>query len=738
MEFSLTEEQAALLETYERFFGRECSPARVRAAEPLGLDAELWKRLCATDVLTMALPPEAGGAGAGLVELTLACEAQGRAAAPVPLVEAAVATRLLARLAKGEIAARCATGNSLATLAVQPGVSGHCTAVPAGAVADVVVGLDRDELVACGPPPAGPPGGPATLGSAPVADRSLRGDGAGPRQVLAHGPSAAAEFDLAVSEWMVLTAAALVGVGHGALGLGVGYARERRQFGVPIGSFQSIAHRLADAATGIEGARLLARHAAWMADRGLDPAGGLARMAFGFAAEAAQEAASVALHIHGGYGFILEYDVQLYYRRAKAWALVAGDPTRLQRSVGELIAAGRYEPAAFAARVGPSSAAFRREAQAFVVEHVTPDTAERAHRSGTMHDWDLHRALAHRGWLTASWPVELGGQGRHPADVMALLDELARVEAPFDGWVTTMSACGALIAKGSEEQRRTVLPAVAAGEAIIALGFSEPESGSDVAAAATRAVRDGDGWVINGQKMFTSLAHEARWVLLLTRTNADVAKHRGLTVFLVPLDSAGIEIQPVRTLGGERTNITFYTDVRVGDDARVGAVDGGWEVVLAALAFERGSAFGAIPSFLGTARLVLEEAADWVRRTTDGPANLLDDPLVQVRLGRAATAYEVARLLGYRSLDAAANGGIPDVEAAQAKLFAAESLQAICSDLLDMLGQDGLIAWGEPGAPGGGLFEHAFRHAPVTTIYGGTSEIMRTIVADRGLRLPRG
>jgi alkylation response protein AidB-like acyl-CoA dehydrogenase len=388
-------------------------------------------------------------------------------------------------------------------------------------------------------------------------------------------------------------------------------------------------------------------------------------------------------------------------------------------------------------RFPANAESFRAEARQFVAEHATHEVVERAYRTGTMHDWGLHRALGERGFLAGSWPEADGGQGRSVFEMMVLLDELNRAGAPLDGWVVTMSAANTIRILGTEEQRRTVLPAVVAGEALIAIGFSEPDSGSDVASARTKAVQDGDEWIINGQKMFTTMAHEARWVFLLTRTDPEVPKHLGLTVFLVPLDSPGIEVQAVHTLGWERTNITFYTDVRVDDRWRVGHVNGGWDVILASLAFERGSEFGAGSSFLGVSGLVLDGAVRWALEA-HGVDRLEEvDTLTRERIGRAATEYEVACLLNYRSNWLAEAGHIPDTEGAMAKLFASESLQRSCSDLLDLVGVDGVRQFGDPDAPAGGELEHAYRHATVTTIYGGSSEIMRGIIARRALGLPR-
>ena len=383
----------------------------------------------------------------------------------------------------------------------------------------------------------------------------------------------------------MLTAGALVGLAGAALELGVEYAKQRQQFGVPIGSFQALAHRLADVATAVEGAQLLAREAAWAADEGEADAVALARMAFLFAARAAQDTTAAALHVHGGYGFTLEYDVQLYLRRAKAWPLALGDPRRGTLHLADALfgPVGGRRRGLMDFRLGERSDAFRDEVRAFLREHFRPEMVERAHDTGTSHNWEFHRALGAQGWIAASWPEEYGGQGRDPMEMTAMRDELRLAGVPTDGLGQTIMIARTLRAVGTDEQKQRFIPPALAGEIIFALGYTEPDSGSDVAAAKTRAVRDGDEWVIDGQKMFTTLAHEATYVFLLTRTNPDVPKHQGLTMFLVPLDSPGVEIHPVHTMGGERTNATFYTGVRVPDSLRVGEVDGGWDVMTVAL-----------------------------------------------------------------------------------------------------------------------------------------------------------
>ena len=383
-------------------------------------------------------------------------------------------------------------------------------------------------------------------------------------------------------------------------------------------------------------------------------------------------------------------------------------------------------------RLGERSDAFRDEVRAFLSAHFGPEMVERAHETGTSHNWEFHRALGAQGWIAASWPEEFGGQGRDPMEMTALRDELRMAGVPTDGLGQTIMIARTLRAVGTEEQKQQFIPPALAGEILFALGYTEPDSGSDVAAAKTRAVRDGDEWVIDGQKMFTTLAHEATYVFLLTRTNPDVPKHKGLTMFLVPLDAPGVEIHPVHTMGGERTNATFYSGVRVPDSMRVGDVDGGWDVMTVALTFERGG------FALSEADRVWQQTVDWATTTRrpDG-TRVIDDPLVRERLAFMRMHDEVARLLALRCSYVAATGALPGVEGSMHKLFYAESMTADADELVDMLGVDGVLSHGDPEAPVDGWVEHLYRHAAVTTIYGGTSEVQRDIIASRGLGLPR-
>ena len=375
----------------------------------------------------------------------------------------------------------------------------------------------------------------------------------------------------------------------------------------------------------------------------------------------------------------------------------------------------------------------REAARAWVKRHVDPDLAEQQYRTGTHQSMELHRQLAKDGILGAGWPREYGGSDTDTGYARAVLDEISSAGVYTDGWATTQMVIRTISHVGTEEQKKELIGRALGGELMIALGYSEPDSGSDVAAAKTRAVRDGDEWVINGQKMFTSTAQVSTHVFVLARTNPEVPKHKGLTMFLVPTDVAGFELQPIYTLGGQRTNATFYSELRVPDSLRIGAVDEGWRVMRVALVYERGGGGrGAAGPTLA------EKVAAWAMSRDRGDGTTYyDDPRNRERLARIATEEEVGRLLGIRVRWMNDNGEMPGVEGSMSKLYGSEAAQRHYGELLDMLGPEGILQPGAPGAPLEGDLEHHFRSTVVGTIYGGASEIQREIIAEGRLGLPR-
>jgi len=320
-----------------------------------------------------------------------------------------------------------------------------------------------------------------------------------------------------------------------------------------------------------------------------------------------------------------------------------------------------------------------------------------------------------------------------PGFAHAVFDAIFEAELLYDGWTTTNMVIRTIQHVGTEDQKKAIIPAALRGEILIALGYTEPDSGSDAAAAKTRAVRDGEEWVIDGQKMFTSTAQMCSHVFVLTRTNLEVPKHKGLTLFLVPTDEDGFDLRPIYTLGGQRTNATFYTEMRVPDSARIGGTDEGWSVMRVALTYERGSGGrgGGGPS-------LAQKVASWVQQSgSEFDLSYKDDPVLRERLARIAIDEEVGRVLGLRVRWLSESGGLPGVEGSMHKLFTTEASQRHYSDLVDLLGAHGVLQPGAEGAPMEGEVEAHFRSTVVSTIYGGASEIQRDIIAERRLGLPK-
>jgi alkylation response protein AidB-like acyl-CoA dehydrogenase len=378
----------------------------------------------------------------------------------------------------------------------------------------------------------------------------------------------------------------------------------------------------------------------------------------------------------------------------------------------------------------PANQEFRARVREFFAQHVTDEVKADVRRTGTTHSSSLAAALARTGWLAASWPEEYGGRNADPLQLMILAEEATLAEAPWGSITMTAKVSRVITQLGSDFQRREIVPRALAGEVLICLGYTEPESGSDIAAARTSARREGDDWIISGQKVFTSLANVSTHVFLLTRTDTTAEKHRGLTLFLVPLDAPGVKILPIYTFDGHRTNITHYDDVRVSDEMRVGDVNRAWKVLALALALEREAAcphgeFGRL--YATTLR--------WARASHgDDGRPAWEDPAVKERLARMAIDVEVARLLDYRTAWKAKRGEPPIIEGSMAKLFSTERYVTAAQRAMDMHGAAGACV--DSGEPAAIEAEHAFGHSVVTTIYGGTSEIQRSIIAEQFLGLP--
>jgi alkylation response protein AidB-like acyl-CoA dehydrogenase len=364
---------------------------------------------------------------------------------------------------------------------------------------------------------------------------------------------------------------------------------------------------------------------------------------------------------------------------------------------------------------------FLDETRAFITKHVTDEVLRRQREFGENFDEQVHLALGEAGYLASDWKSEAEG-GFSPVRRRIFQLEIARAHTPWYHWGTTSVVARLVQQFAAPELAGKVMPGVLSGEIRLCLGYTEPEGGSDVATCKTRAVRDGDAWIINGSKMFTSNAQNARYVFLLTNTDPQGPKHKNLTMFLVPLDSPGIEIQGLRTLDGDRTNIVYYSDVRVDDLYRIGEVNGGWTVMRSALDSEHGMVDPEDHGLQYVAAMgghgdLMAEAVD----TVAALVSEVKDESVKYRLGR-----------GFARMEAALS-----TPGMFGRVAIAQTMRDISGDLMDLLGPASALPTDAQGSASDGAAEHLYRLALPLGIYGGTLEVFRNMIAQHALKLGR-
>jgi 3-oxochol-4-en-24-oyl-CoA dehydrogenase len=732
MNLDLSEDQRLMRDSFARLLNEQSSMARVRAALPSGFDPVLWTALAELGAFGLRVPETAGGVGLGLMDAAVLMEEVGRTLASGPVAETLVAARLLATFdteAGRELLGRVLAGRAIVTSAFRDLVEEPVQWVAGGAVAEAVIARAGDEIVLLSVP-AGSRGTEPTLASTPIAELDLAGL---PRTVLSADRAGRDAFARALEEWKLLIAAALSGLAREAVRLACAYASERLQFGQLIGTYQGISHPLADLIADVDGGKCFLWKTIHDIAHGAPQAGAQISLVGWWCADTAGRAVARALHTFGGYGLTTDYDIHLYNLRAKAWPLVLGDPSRLLDEAGRRLYAGAPIVLPDAGEVsidfdlGDEARALASEVDVFFKQNLTPELKAKAHYSFDGHDPGVHRKLAAARLLFPAWPAEWGGRGAKPYALNAASHVWE--EHGWTGHVMGVSnMVGTIIRRfGSDELKAEVLTKIAAGEAICSLGYSEPGSGSDVFAAVTRATPEGNGWRIDGQKMFTSGANIADYVLMLTRTDSNVPKHKGLTMFIVPLAAPGIAVQPVYTFQDERTNITFYDGVRIPDSYRLGEVGGGVKVMAASLELEHGGGFGK------TQQHMLRAAEAFCRELRFNGRPLIEDPQAQSRLARVTAHVEISHALAYRALWAGVEKRPNQGFGPMVKLFSSEKFLTDAADLLNLTAPHSLSKRAGPA----GFLNQCYRHAQGTTIYGGTSEIHRSLIAERALGLPR-
>jgi alkylation response protein AidB-like acyl-CoA dehydrogenase len=731
MNFAISDDQQMLRESFARFLGSESSIARVRSAgQTGGFDSALWRGLAELGTFAMRVPQEAGGLGMGTLDAALVMEEVGRTLAAGPIAETQLAARLLGLLqGSADLIEPVIAGQKVATLAFHDIGMQPVQWLAGGAHADVVIGCDGDRIVAISLAPSDrrPEQNLASNGIGEVDLGHAR------RSEVARGKAALNHFLAALEEWKLLCAAALSGLTREALRLAAAYACERHAFGVAIGTFQAISHPLANLITEVEGGKCFLWKVIHEIATGEAGADARISLALWWNAKTAATAAVQTVRTFGGYGLATEYDIHLYNLRAKAWPLIYGDPQRLLAEAGRRLYAGEASVLPDVGAVslnfdlGEEARELAREVDEFFHRTLTPELKAHAHHSWDGHHPQVHKKLAEANLLFPAWPEAKGGRGATPYAQHAVTEVWEE-----HGWSIHAAATTQMIATivdrfGSLQAKREVLEPILAGDIICSIGYSEPGSGSDVFAAQTKATRDGEGWRINGTKMFTSGANLASHVLMLCRTNPDVPKHKGLTMFIVPLDAPGVSVQPVHTFQDERTNVTFYDGVRIPDSYRLGEVDGGVKVMSASLAIEHGGGFSQSQFAL------VKAAEDLCRKIQHDGRPLLDAPLAQMRLARAWTHALLAKMLGLRALWAVQNGLDIPAAGSMAKLFSSEKFLEDGGDLLDLTAPLSL----SKRQKAANSVNLSYRYAHATTIWAGTSEVHRSVIAERALGLPR-
>jgi alkylation response protein AidB-like acyl-CoA dehydrogenase len=693
------------------------------------LDAEtehrppFWSDLVGLGWLGLAVSVDQGGEGYGLPELIVVLEQLGRTVVPGPFLPAALTALAVDRFGGGGVrdrfASRLATGERVGAVAFCGGVldggeddgalvvSGELAPVPGAAVADLLVlpartaagevwvVLDRDQAKVEGLASIDPT---RRLARVTVPDTSVPTD-------RWFGPVGAA---VGVRELAaVLLCAEAVGLMGWCVETAATYACEREQFGRVIGQFQAVKHRCADMLCGLEQARA----AVWDAARGGEPVESAlaATVAAALVPAAAFQSAKDAIQVLGGIGFTWEHDAHLYLRRAAATLQLLGGAAPWRARVAAQAISGVRRT--LTVDLPPEAEPYRPVVRAFVESVQSAPSAE----------WNSR--IADAGYLVPHWP-EPWGLGADPLHQLVIDEEFARAGVRRAHLAVGMWALPTIIAHGSAAQQERFVGPTMRREVTWCQLFSEPGAGSDLAALTTRAERVEGGWRLTGQKVWTTLAHQADWGICLARTDPHAAKHDGITCFLVDMRSEGVDIRPLRELTGhELFNEVFLDAVFVSDDCVVGEVNQGWSAARTTLANERvsmgsGSSFG--PGV--EAVLALVGADDALR----------GDPVVADEVGALVATGQAVAVMGTRLTLLALSGADAGAEASVKKLVGVEHEQRVQEVGLGLLGPAGGVLEGD-----GAVWVAGFLGNRALSIAGGTSEIQRNVIAERLLGLPK-
>jgi alkylation response protein AidB-like acyl-CoA dehydrogenase len=749
MTIGVASEHEALRDAVRGWAARHVPREVVRQAADATGDTlpSFWEKLAEQSLLGLHLPEEHGGGGYGTLELAVVLEELGRALAPGPFLPTVLASALVAR--GGSAGARQRLLPALADGAQvgAVGLAAGLTAVPAsltavaagdgvrvsGETAPVLGGCVADVLVL---PANGPDGeiwfvvDAAEVSLAPVpgidltrrlARVEINGLDVPADRVLA-GLDGAFVRDLAA----VLAAAEATGVAAWCLTTAVEHAKVREQFGRPIGQFQAVKHRCAEMLLAVEQARAAAWDAARAADTGDGaspaegegaPAGEGAPLAAGVAAvlgpDAAVHCAKECIQVLGGIGFTWEHDAHLYLRRAMALRSLVGTSAGWAGRVADLTVAGAHRSLDVELPVEAEPMRAEIRVAAAQLAGLPPD--------------ERRRLMADAGWILPHFPPPWG-RGAGPVEQLVIQQEFGAAGVSVPDLVIGAWVVPTLARFGTPEQQERFLPGTLRGELAWCQLFSEPGAGSDLAALSTRAERVEGGWRLTGQKIWTSVAHEADWGICLARTDPAVPKHKGITYFLVDMASAGLDVRPLRELTGRAMfNEVFLDDVFVPDECVVGAPGEGWRLARTTLANERvalSSSWAMTPGVADLLRLLTS------RGTSDGVGGL--DPAVRPELGRLICAEQAFALLGLRATLRRLSGMEPGPESSTRKLLGIRHAQRVTGVGWSLLGAGGATLEGDDA-----FWTGLMLGTRAMSIAGGTTEVQLNILAERVLGLPR-
>jgi alkylation response protein AidB-like acyl-CoA dehydrogenase len=530
---------------------------------------------------------------------------------------------------------------------------------------------------------------------------------------------------------------ALLARAHGAarraFGLAVEYARERHQFGQPIGKFQAIQHKLANGLIALEGVRLILDHAASLHDFGDRNWRYFADCAIAYGGDALRRVSLETQHTFGAVGYAEEHEAAQHFKRVHLDTIALGGAPDARRRLASYLLDGSGAPLP-QYDLGPAGNELRQQVRRWLDQNWSGAGKARFDEQPfekREFDADFARDIGKTGWIGLGWPKEFGGQARSPQEQIAFMETMEQAEAPRIG---ASIQANALMMFGTPEQQQKYLPEILRGEAMHGMGYSEPQAGSDLAALRTSAVQDGDHWVINGQKIWTT-TWWGKYMFLAARTDRNsTPPHAGISMFIVPMNAPGITIQPASTMyDGTFANI-FYDDVRIPLENIVGEINGGWKVLTGALAYERGLVGGGIVLKVAHA---FEQLRRHVMATGGDRPPPGQDPIVRDKMATLACEIEVGRQLMMHCAELAADGVTPPEYGAISKVYAGELMERFGEAALDILGMRAAVSEQMPGAIDNGRFEQNLRHSLMWVISIGTNEIQRSLIAQRGLGLPR-